>query len=49
VTTSSGTSVGDVFMDQVVKRPLGFAWTIPEVDEGIRVLSEEFPKGTYYR
>jgi len=28
-------------MDQVVKGPLGFARAIPEVNGGIRVLSEE--------
>jgi len=49
MTTSSDTSVGDIFMDQVVKRPLGFARTVPEVDGGIRVLSEELPESTYYR
>ena len=48
MTTSSDTSIGDIFMDQVVKRPLGFAQTVPEVDGDIRVLSEELPKGTYY-
>jgi len=47
--TSSDTSVSDIFMDQVVKRPLGFAQAIPEVDGGIRVLSEELPKSIYYR
>jgi len=47
--TSSDTSVGDIFMNQVVKRPLGFARTVPEVDGGVRVLGEELPEGTYYR
>jgi len=47
--SSSDTSVGDIFMDQVVERPLGFAWTVPEVDGGIRVLGEELPESTYYR
>jgi len=42
-------SIGDIFMDQVVKRPLGFAQTVPEVNGGIMVLSEELPEGTYYR
>ena len=49
MTSSSNAGVGDIFMDQVVKRPLGFAWTVPEVDGGIRVLSEKLPEGMYYR
>ena len=49
MTSSSNASVGDVFMDQVVERPLGFAQTVPEVDGGIRVLGEELPESTYYR
>jgi len=49
VTSSSNTNVGDVFMDQVVERPLGFARTVPEVNGSVRVLSEELPKSTYYK
>ena len=48
MTTSSNTSVGDIFMNQVVKRPLGFARTVPEVNGGVRVLGEELSEGTYY-
>jgi len=47
--SSSDASVGDVFMDQVMERPLGFAQTVPEVDGSIRVLSEELPESMYYR
>ena len=49
MTSSSDISVGDVFMDQVVERLLGFAQTVPEVNGGVRVLGEELPESIYYR
>ena len=44
----SNASIGDVFMDQVMKRPLGFARTVPEVDGDVRVFGEELSESTYY-
>jgi len=32
-------------MCQKVKRPLGLTWAVPEVDEVIRVIGKETPKG----
>jgi len=39
--SSSDLGTGSVFMCQEVKGPLSLAWTVPEVDGAIRVISEE--------
>ena len=42
---SSNLGTGSVFMCQEVKRPLRLARAVPEVNQAIRVIGKETPKG----
>jgi len=42
--SSSNLGTGSIFMCQEVKGPLSLAWAVPEINEAIRVISEETPK-----
>jgi len=42
--SSSDLGTSSVFMYQEVKRPLGLAWAVPEVNKAIRIIGEEIPK-----
>ena len=43
--SSSDLGTGSIFMCQEVKGLLSLAWTVLEVDEAIRVIGKETPKG----
>jgi len=42
--SSSNLGTSSVFMCQKVKRPLGLAWTVLEVNGAIRIIGEETSK-----